>query len=113
MHQTLIIARMEPSHAPDVAAAFAESDAGELPGLLGVAERRLFRFHDLYVHMISSDGPMADRVDAVRSHPAFTEVNSRLARYITAYDPPSWSGPRDAMAQEFYSWSPGRAAGGR
>ncbi|MGW2439128.1 TcmI family type II polyketide cyclase, partial [Streptomyces goshikiensis] len=44
MHQALIVARMAPGSAPDIAGLFADSDAGELPGLIGVRRRSLFQF---------------------------------------------------------------------
>ncbi|MGW2240362.1 TcmI family type II polyketide cyclase, partial [Streptomyces sp. NPDC001759] len=39
MHQALIVARMAPGSAPDIAKIFAESDRGELPHLVGVVRR--------------------------------------------------------------------------
>ncbi|MGV9900571.1 TcmI family type II polyketide cyclase, partial [Streptomyces tendae] len=51
MHHTLIVARMAPGAAPDIAKVFAESDGGELPHLVGVNRRSLFEFGDgVYLH---------------------------------------------------------------
>ena len=36
MHHALIVARMAPGSAPDIAEVFAASDRGELPHLVGV-----------------------------------------------------------------------------
>jgi cyclase len=110
MHKTLIVARMNPADAPEVAKAFAESDAGELPGVLGVTERRLFAFHGLYFHLVETAEPLAGQMPGVRGSAAFSDINSRLSRFVTAYDPATWRGPADAMAAQFYSWS---SAGGR
>ena len=40
MHHALIVARMKPGSAPDIADVFAASDRGELPHLVGVSRRR-------------------------------------------------------------------------
>ena len=106
MASTLIVARMNPADAPAVAEIFAESDATDLPGLVGVSRRTLFRFHDLYFHLVDADRNVADGVEAVRTHPLFRDVNVKLARYMRPYDP-SWREPRDSMAVPFYTWQPG------
>ncbi|CAI7980870.1 cyclase [Frankia sp. Hr75.2] len=102
--RTLIVARMNPEDAGAVADVFAESDAGELPHLVGVARRDLFRFHGLYFHLIESRADINGTLPPVREHPLFVDVNSKLEKYIAAYDPQTWHGPRDAMADSFYTW---------
>lgn len=104
MRSTLIVARMKPDSAAEVARIFADSDAGELPRLIGVRERRLFRFHDLYMHYITAEEEVRRPLADVRGHPLFKDVNERLAAHIDAYDPRTWRGPEDAMAHEFYTW---------
>ncbi|WP_436772742.1 TcmI family type II polyketide cyclase [Yinghuangia sp. YIM S09857] len=105
MYRSLIVARMRPGAADDVAAIFAASDRGDLPGLVGVTGRSLFRFgDDLYLHLIEADRPPAAAVSEVTGHPEFRAVSDRLSRHITAYDPETWRGPKDAMAHEFYRW---------
>ena len=104
MHQTLIVARMEPGSAPHVAQAFAESDRTDLPRLLGVTARSLFRFHDLYFHLIKSEVDVGPALADLRDHPLFAGVSARLADHVTPFDP-GWREPRDAMAHEFYRWS--------
>lgn len=110
MRRTLIVARMDPDHADTVASIFADSDATELPGLVGVTRRTLFQFHDLYFHLAEAETDVASRVDDVRRHPLFRGVSDRLAPYVLPYDP-GWRGPRDAMATPFYEWEKGQ--GGR
>ncbi|MFJ8436188.1 TcmI family type II polyketide cyclase [Kitasatospora sp. NPDC094019] len=105
MQYTLIVARMSPGDAGRVSDIWAESDATELPHLIGVHHRRLFRFHDLYFQLIGAEDGLAERVEAARAHPLFRDVNERLKPFIGAYDPTTWRGPRDAMAQEFYTWN--------
>jgi cyclase len=83
---------------------FAESDAGELPRMLGVRERRLYHFHDLYFHSIESHDDLALPLTEVHAHPLFADINKKLSEHVTAYDPATWRSPNDAMAREFYSW---------
>jgi cyclase len=104
MHRTLIVARLEPGRAAEVADAFRESDRTELPHLVGVSSRTLFTFHDLYFHLIESDRDPRTSLGAVRDNPLWTDINTRLAAHVRPYDP-QWQGPQDAMAQQFYSWS--------
>ncbi|MFG2652121.1 TcmI family type II polyketide cyclase [Streptomyces sp. NPDC048436] len=104
MRNTLIVARMKPNAAADVSRIFADSDAGELPHLIGVRERRLYRFHDLYMHYIESDDEVRNSLAEVRDHELFQDINRQLSAHITAYDPQTWRSPDDAMAQEFYTW---------
>ncbi len=105
MPRTLIVARMEPGHSRRVAGVFAESDDTELPHLVGVTGRSLFRFHDLYFHLIESARDPRETLPGLRGHPLFTDVNTRLEPYIRPYDP-GWREPKDAMATEFYRWQP-------
>jgi cyclase len=106
-HRTLIVARMNSTDASAVASAFRESDAGDLPRLVGVTQRDLFHFHGLYFHLVEAPEPVERTLPAVREHPLFVNLNSRLEKYVTAYDPETWRGPRDAMADHFYSWKAG------
>ena len=108
MARTLIVARMNRENTAAVRQAFTESDATELPHLLGVVERRLYRFHDLYFHCIDSDEALAAPLAEVRGNPLWTGINERLSPLVTAYDPPTWKSPKDAMAEEFYRWSASR-----
>lgn len=104
MHRTLIVARLAPGTSEQVAQVFAESDQTELPHLVGVRARTLFTFHDLYFHLIESTVDPTGPLRRVREHPLFTDVNTKLSRYVCAYSP-DWREPADAMAREFYHWS--------
>lgn len=104
--RTLIVARLDPADAAAVAEIFAESDRTELPRLLGVKRRTLFRFHELYFHLVEADRDIGTAVNEVRAHPLFQDVNVKLAEYMRPYDP-SWREPKDSMAIPFYSWIPG------
>jgi cyclase len=103
MHRTLIVARLDPGHQEAVAEIFADSDATELPALIGVSRRTLFGFHGLYFHLVEADEDITRRLYRARSHPLYGEINTKLARYMRPYDP-DWAEPKDAMAQPFYSW---------
>ncbi|XVQ90036.1 TcmI family type II polyketide cyclase [Microbispora siamensis] len=105
MHRTLIVARMDPEDAGRVARLFEESDATELPHLVGVTGRALFHYRGLYFHLVEAEGPVGERLAEVRAHPLFADLNERLKPHVKAYDPATWRSPADAMAQTFYSWS--------
>ncbi len=107
MHRTLIVARMDPAEAESVAEIFAESDGGELPRMIGVSRRTLFRFHDLYFHLVEADAGISESLYQARTHPLYQDINTRLSRHIRPYDP-GWKEPKDAMAVPFYTWEAGR-----
>jgi cyclase len=102
--QTLIVARMDPAHAGAVARIFAESDATDLPALVGVTGRALWHFHGLYFHVIEAAQDPLPELEKVRGHPLFTEMNVELGRHIAPFDPSTWTEPKDAMATPFYRW---------
>ncbi|MET9254420.1 TcmI family type II polyketide cyclase [Streptomyces sp. NPDC048182] len=105
MHHTLIVARMAPGAAPDIAKVFGESDRGELPHLVGVSRRSLFEFGDgVYLHLIESEQDPAPAIAKLTGHPEFRAVSERLEPYVSAYDPETWRSPQDAMARCFYRW---------
>jgi cyclase len=106
MHRTLIVARMNPQDTEAVAKIFAESDATDLPTMVGVSGRTLFRYHDLYFHLVEADHDIGPALSRVRSHPLYQDIHVKLAEYMRPYDP-SWSSPKDAMAVPFYSWRAG------
>ncbi|MER5968204.1 TcmI family type II polyketide cyclase [Streptomyces sp. NPDC002055] len=106
-HRALIVARMAPGSAPDIAGVFADSDRGELPLLIGVTGRSLFQFGDVYIHLIESDQPPGPQVARHADHPAFQDISDRLQAYVDPYDPKTWKSPKDAMAHEFYRWDRG------
>ncbi|MDT0396580.1 MULTISPECIES: TcmI family type II polyketide cyclase [Streptomyces] len=108
MHHALIVARMKPGSAPDIAEVFADSDRGELPHLVGVGRRSLFQFgDDVYLHLIESERDPAPAIAKLASHPEFRGVSERLEAYVSPYDPATWRGPKDAMARCFYRWESG------
>jgi cyclase len=104
MHQSLIVARMAPGSAPDIAKVFAESDRGELPHLIGVSGRSLFQFGDVYLHLLESERDPAPAIARLAGHPEFRGISEQLSAYVSAYDPATWRSPKDAMAHCFYRW---------
>jgi cyclase len=105
MHRTLIVARMDAADASAVADVFAESDNTELPHLIGVSRRTLFAFHDLYFHLVEADADINPDLYKARSTPLYKDINTKLGKYISPYDP-NWKEPKDAMAAPFYVWTP-------
>ncbi|WP_418957191.1 TcmI family type II polyketide cyclase [Streptomyces tritici] len=104
-HRTLIVARMDHDDAEKVAALFAESDATDLPHMIGVRRRTLFRFHGLYFHLVEADESITPNLYKARSHPLYEDINTRLQEFMTPYSP-DWREPKDSMAEAFYSWTP-------
>lgn len=109
-HRTLIVARMDPADATEVSSIFRRSDSGPLPEMVGVVHRSLFRFGpDLYLHYMEAKSDVATAIGELRTHPQFVEVNGALEKHVTAFDPTTWTSPKDAMAECFYRWDrPGR-----
>jgi cyclase len=103
MDRSLIVAKVVPAAEQQVAQIFAESDRTELPRLVGVRHRSLYRLHDLYVHLIETENPGTAAVENARRHPEFIRVSERLAPHISPYLA-SWRVPADAMARCFYRW---------
>ncbi|MDA3647664.1 TcmI family type II polyketide cyclase [Saccharopolyspora indica] len=105
MHRTLIVARMDAGDAEAVAKIFADSDSTDLPRMIGVTRRTLFRFHDLYFHLVEADQDIADPLYKARGSELYKDINTRLGEHISPYDP-GWKEPKDAMAVPFYAWTP-------
>ncbi|RAO10347.1 Tetracenomycin F2 cyclase [Micromonospora noduli] len=101
MDRSLIVAKVDPTAEERIAEIFAESDATELPRLVGVRHRSLYRLHDLYVHLLETAQPAEGAVEAARDHPEFIRVSDRLRPYVSPYLS-TWRSPRDAMARCFY-----------
>ncbi|MFH0521974.1 TcmI family type II polyketide cyclase [Streptomyces sp. M41] len=105
MHHALIVARMAPQSAKDIAGVFADSDRGELPHLVGVTQRSLFQFGDVYMHFIEAEQDPGPAIAKVAGHPEFVDISRRLEAFVSPYDPQTWRSPKDAMARRFYHWS--------
>jgi cyclase len=104
MHHALIVARMAPESATDIAELFTASDRTDLPHLVGVSRRSLFQFGDVYLHLIESEHPPGPEIAKVTEHPEFRAISDKLSAFVSPYDPETWRGPKDAMARQFYSW---------
>ncbi|WP_406728628.1 TcmI family type II polyketide cyclase [Streptomyces sp. GD-15H] len=105
MHRTLIVAKLAGDTTGDIADVFAASDSTELPHMVGVSRRTLFSFHDLYFHLVEADQDITPNLYKARSHPLYEDINTRLAKLVSPYDP-NWQEPKDAMASAFYTWTP-------
>lgn len=106
MHSTLIVARMEPGSADDVARLFGAFDGTEMPHLMGTRRRELFAYRGLYFHLQDFDSENGgERIQEARMDSRFVRISEDLKPFIEAYDPATWRSPADAMAQRFYHWS--------
>jgi cyclase len=92
MHRLVIVAKIIPSAEQKIAQIFAESDATELPGVVGVRHRSLYRLDDLYVHLVESPEPPDAALETARRHPEFARVSQRLRPYVSPYLP-DWPVP--------------------
>ncbi|MEX2970707.1 MULTISPECIES: TcmI family type II polyketide cyclase [Streptomyces] len=104
MHRTLIVARLKTDDPARIADVFGASDATELPHMVGVSRRTLFTFHDLYFHLVEADEDIGPNLYRARSHPLYSDINTRLSAFVSPYDP-GWKEPKDAMASPFYVWT--------
>ena len=100
----VIVAKIKPGAEEDVARIFAESDATDLPTMVGVKHRSLFILEDIYIHLVELEDDFDDKVAEVRDHPLFKEISRKLDEFIVPYNPETWKSPKDATAREFYSW---------
>lgn len=107
MHTTLIVARYKPGSEPEIARLFAESDSTELPNLIGVTRRKLFTFHDIYIHMVEAENPVGPALEKNRSNPLFQQISRDLDEYIIPFTG-KWGSVYQASAQQFYHWERGR-----
>jgi cyclase len=105
MHSTLIVARMEPRSATEVAHLFGEFDETEMPNLMGTRRRQLFSYHGLYFHLQDFAGDNGGAlIEQAKTDPRFVRISADLKPFIEAYDPATWKSPSDAMATRFYHW---------
>ncbi len=105
MHRTLIVAKLKTDSPERIADVFAESDATDLPRMVGVSRRTLFNFHDLYFHLVEADQDINPSLYKARSTELYNDINTKLAELVSPYDP-GWKEPKDAMASPFYVWTP-------
>jgi hypothetical protein len=101
--RTLIVAKLDANDREAVAEIFAESDATDLPHMIGVKRRSLFWFHGLYFHLVEANQAITPNLYQARSHPLYEDIHLKLAKYMTPYDP-NWREPKDSMAEQFYRW---------
>jgi cyclase len=104
VEKILMVLRMR-SDSPDaIAEAFAAHDRTELPLLLGARSRTLFRFQDLYLHLVESDGDLVNKLYSSHKDPLFKEINSAVGRLVMPYSP-NFRELKDNVAEEFYHHS--------
>jgi hypothetical protein len=104
-NRILIVARLEDGSADEVARLFAASDRTELPHALGVRNRHLFQYRDLYFHYAEFTGAAGAAMATARERDDFRQLSDDLSSHVTPYDPATWRSPADAMARPFYTWS--------
>jgi cyclase len=103
MHRSLLVARIVPTAQRQVAEIFAESDRTELPAVVGVRHRSLYRLGDLYAHLLETAQEPETALATAAGHPEFDRISQRLRPHISPYLA-TWRSPRDAVARCFYRW---------
>jgi hypothetical protein len=102
--QVVIVQRLKPGAEPDIARIFTESDAGPLPGEMGITGRWLYSIDDVYLHLLEHDAlPSAEVRTQSHEEPGFAKVMADLSPFVSQYSP-NWRSHVDAMAKEFYRW---------
>jgi cyclase len=105
MFRALMVRRMDPDAAGEVAAIFADHDRSPLPTMLGLTGRTLFKYgDDLYFHLIEAEQDVLPRLAAHRDHELFRTIDTQLARILRPYSPDAPS-LLESRAQAFYQWS--------
>lgn len=106
MHSTLIVARMEPGSADDVAGLFGAFDDTDMPARMGTRRRQLFAYRGLYFHLQDFDEDNGgELIEEAKTDARFQRISADLKPFIEAYDPATWRSPADAMAHRFYHWA--------
>jgi cyclase len=106
MHSTLIVARIQPGAADDVAELFGAFDRTDLPERMGTRRRQLFEYNGLYFHLQDFDSDNGGAlIEEAKTDPRFVGISADLKPFIEAYDPKTWRSPADAMARRFYHWA--------
>ncbi|WP_149829893.1 TcmI family type II polyketide cyclase [Streptomyces tailanensis] len=105
MHSTLIVARLAPESAGQVAELFKAFDDTEMPHRMGTRRRQLFSYRGLYFHLQDFDtDDGGSRIENAKDDPRFVRISDDLKPFVQAYDPTTWRSPKDAMATRFYTW---------
>ncbi|GIG63081.1 polyketide synthase [Longispora fulva] len=105
MHRTVIVARIKPMAEAAVAEVFGNSDATSLPYELGVEQRSLYSLNDIYLHVVDFREDPVETLRRATDLPGFRQISAELRPFISPYDP-NWAKPQDAVAREFYRWTP-------
>ncbi|MCE7083341.1 TcmI family type II polyketide cyclase [Streptomyces sp. ST2-7A] len=106
MHSTLVVARMDPASADEVARLFAEFDTTQMPHLMGTRRRQLFSYQGLYFHLQDFDHDDGRRrIEEAKTNRRFLAISEDLKPFVQAYDPATWRSPSDALARRFYHWT--------
>ncbi|GAA1825590.1 TcmI family type II polyketide cyclase [Planosporangium flavigriseum] len=102
--EAVIVQRLRPGAEPDIARLFAESDAGPLPGEMGVRGRWLYSLDDVYLHLLEYSAlPSVEARTRSHEKPAFAQLMADLSPFVGHYSP-QWQSHQDAVAKEFYRW---------
>jgi hypothetical protein len=107
MQRALLVMKMNPADAPNVARVFTELDRSAMPANIGVTCRTLFHYHGLYFHLVESPddigGDLIDLIQARHEHADSSHIAEQVRPYLTPYVA-GWRELKDSRATEFYRW---------
>jgi len=98
-----MVRRMDPGNSERVARLFEGHDSTEPPGLVGATRRTLFRYQDLYTHLIEAEQDILPRLLEAGDHPLFQQIDRDLAPLLLPYDVDRPT-LLQSRAEVFYSW---------
>lgn len=104
-YRSVIVARIRPGSEEKVADIFARNDETTRPQDFGVIGRALYSLNDLYVHVIERNVDPKVSLSKARGLPTFKQICEDIDPYVTPYSK-NWKVPADAVAKEFYRWTP-------
>ncbi|NIH88279.1 TcmI family type II polyketide cyclase [Amycolatopsis granulosa] len=104
-YRSVIVARIRPDSEEKVADIFARNDETTRPQDFGVIGRTLYSLKDLYIHVIERNVDPKVSLSKARGLPTFQQICEDIDPYVTPYSE-NWKVPADAVAKEFYHWTP-------
>lgn len=98
-YRGIIVGTCQPGSEEHIAAAFAASDATELPHLLGVKSRQVWVQGTIYVHFVEGRTPLPTILKEYATHPLFQAVKTELDQYVSLIYP-----DLPPHARQIYQW---------
>lgn len=105
LYRGIIVGKYAPGSEEKIAAAFARSDATELPHRLGVKSRHVWTQGEVYIHFIEGQISLPTVLKEHAQDPLFQEVKAELDQYVSLIYP-----DLPPHAKQIYEWQDGAVA---